>query len=300
MTPEEAERLVAGEHADPHRVLGAHRVDGGMAVRVFRPAATAVRVLPQRGEPVALELVHPAGVFDGVLPRRRTLPRYRLEVSYPGAEPVVVRDAYSFAPSLGELDLHLISEGRHEQLWDALGAHPRTLDGTTGTSFAVWAPGARAVSVVGDFNVWNERAHPMRSLGAAGVWELFVPEAAAGHAYKFAIRGADGVVRLKADPVALRAELPPKTGSVVFEPHHRWADAEWLERRRSVEPHAAPISIYEVHLGSWRLNTLEGNRPLTYTEQADELADYALDLGFTHVELLPVMEHPFTGPGAIR
>jgi 1,4-alpha-glucan branching enzyme len=295
MTPEEAERLVAGEHADPHRVLGAHRVDGGMAVRVFRPGATAVRVLPQRGEPVALALTHPAGVFEAVLPRRRTLPRYRLEVSYPDAEPVVVRDAYSFAPSLGELDLHLISEGRHEQLWDALGAHPRTLDGTSGTSFAVWAPGARAVSVVGDFNVWNERAHPMRSLGAAGVWELFVPEAAAGHAYKFAIRGADGVVRLKADPVALRAELPPKTGSVVFEPHHRWADAEWLESRRSVEPHAAPISIYEVHLGSWRLNTLEGNRSLTYTEQADELADYALDLGFTHVELLPVMEHPFTG-----
>ena len=136
---------------------------------------------------------------------------------------MVVRDAYSFAPSLGELDLHLISEGRHEQLWDALGAHPRKLDGAAGTAFAVWAPGARAVSVVGDFNAWNERAHPMRSLGAAGVWELFVPEAAAGHAYKFAIRGADGVVRLKADPVALRAELPPKTGSVVFEPDHRWA-----------------------------------------------------------------------------
>ena len=266
-----------------------------MVVRVFRPAATAVRVLPQRGEPFELELTHPAGVFEVVLPRKRSLPRYRVEASYPDAEPVVVRDAYSFAPSLGELDLHLISEGRHEQLWDALGAHPRTLDGTAGTSFAVWAPGARAVSVVGDFNVWNERAHPMRSLGAAGVWELFVPEAAAGHAYKFAIRGADGVVRLKADPVALRAELPPKTGSVVFEPHHRWEDADWLASRRSVEPHAAPISIYEVHLGSWRLNTLEGNRPLTYTEQADELADYALDLGFTHVELLPVMEHPFTG-----
>jgi 1,4-alpha-glucan branching enzyme len=295
MTPEETERLVAGEHADPHRVLGAHRIGGGMVVRVFRPAATAVRVLPQRGEPFELELTHPAGVFEVVLPRKRSLPRYRVEASYPDAEPVVVRDAYSFAPSLGELDLHLISEGRHEQLWDALGAHPRTLDGTAGTSFAVWAPGARAVSVVGDFNVWNERAHPMRSLGAAGVWELFVPEAAAGHAYKFAIRGADGVVRLKADPVALRAELPPKTGSVVFESHHRWEDADWLESRRAVEPHAAPISIYEVHLGSWRLNTLEGNRPLTYTEQADELADYALDLGFTHVELLPVMEHPFTG-----
>ena len=154
---------------------------------------------------------------------------------------MVVRDAYSFPPSLGELDLHLISEGRHEQLWDALGAHPRTLEGAAGTAFAVWAPGARAVSVVGDFNAWNERAHPMRSLGAAGVWELFVPEAAAGHAYKFAIRGADGVVRLKADPVALRAELPPKTGSIVFEPSHRWRDEAWLESRRAAEPHAAPI-----------------------------------------------------------
>src|SRR4029078_4047229 len=153
-------------------------------------------------EPFELELTHPAGVFEVVLPRKRSLPRYRVEASYPDAEPVVVRDAYSFAPSLGELDLHLISEGRHEQLWDALGAHPRTLDGTAGTSFAVWAAGGRAViscafwaaaagavSVVAAFNVWSERAHPMRSLGAAGVWELFVPEAAAGHGYKFSTRG---------------------------------------------------------------------------------------------------------------
>jgi 1,4-alpha-glucan branching enzyme len=295
MTPEEIERVVAGEHADPHAVLGAHGADDGVVVRAFRPAATSVRVLPRRGEPVDLALTHPAGMFEGVLAGRRTLPRYRLEVGYPDAAPVVVRDAYSFTPSLGELDLHLISEGRHEQLWDALGAHPRKLDGASGTAFAVWAPGARAVSVVGDFNAWNERAHPMRSLGSAGVWELFLPEASAGHAYKFAIRGADGALRLKADPWALRAELPPKTGSVVFESRHRWKDQHWLERRRAVEPHAAPISIYEVHLGSWRLNTLEGNRSLTYTELADELADYALELGFTHVELLPVMEHPFTG-----
>ncbi len=295
MTPGEIERVVAGEHADPHSVLGAHPVDGGIAVRAFRPAATSVRVLPAHGEPVDLEPAHAAGMFEAVLPAKRSLRSYRLEVGYPDVPPVVVRDAYSFAPSLGELDLHLISEGRHEQLWDALGAHPRKLDGATGTAFAVWAPGARAVSVVGDFNAWNERVHPMRSLGAAGVWELFVPEAGPGHAYKFAIRGADGVVRLKADPCAQRAELPPKTGSVVFEPGHQWTDEAWLASRRAVEPHAAPISIYEVHLGSWRLNTLEGNRSLTYTEQADELADYALGLGFTHVELMPVMEHPFTG-----
>jgi 1,4-alpha-glucan branching enzyme len=295
MTPEEIDRVVAGEHADPHSVLGAHRVDAGLIVRAFRPAATSVRLLPPSGAPVELEQTHPAGMFEVVLPGKRTLRRYRFETAYADGPPVIVRDGYSFAPSLGELDLHLITEGRHEQLWDALGAHPRTLDETAGTSFAVWAPGARAVGVVGDFNVWNERAHPMRSLGAAGVWELFVPEASAGQAYKFAIRGADGAVRLKADPVALRAELPPKTGSVVFESEHAWTDAPWIESRRSVQPHAAPISIYEVHLGSWRLNPLEGNRSLTYRELADELADYALELGFTHVELLPVMEHPFTG-----
>ena len=295
MTPEDAERLVAGDHPDPHRVLGVHEADGGLVVRALRPTATSVRVLPQQGEPVDLRLEHPAGVFEAALPGMHTLPRYHLEVSYPDAAPVVVRDAYSFAPSLGELDLHLIGEGRHEQLWTALGAHPRTIDGAAGTAFSVWAPGARAVSVVGDFNAWNDGAQPMRSLGAAGVWELFVPEAVAGHAYKFAIRGADGVVRLKADPCALRAELPPKTGSVVFEPRHAWTDQAWLERRRDAEPHAGPISIYEVHLGSWRLNTLEGNRSLTYAELADELADYVLELGFTHVELMPVMEHPFTG-----
>jgi 1,4-alpha-glucan branching enzyme len=291
----EIERVVAAEHPDPHSVLGAHRADGGIVVRVLRPGAESVRVLPQRGQPVELALRHPAGVYEGVLPRRRTLPRYRLEIGYPDAPSVVLRDAYSFAPTLGELDLHLMGEGTHEHLWEALGAHPRTIDGSHGTAFAVWAPAARSVSVVGDFNAWNERAHPMRSLGAAGVWELFIPEAAEGHAYKFAIRGADGVVRLKADPLALRAELPPRTGSVIFDSRYDWHDEAWQERRRALEPHAAPMSVYEVHLGSWRLNTLEGNRSLTYAELADELADYALGLGFTHVELMPVMEHPFTG-----
>ena len=296
MTPAgEIERIAAGEHPDPHGVLGAHAGDGGIVVRAFRPGAESVRVLPQRGAPVELAQIHAAGVFEGTLPRRRTLPRYRLEVGYPGVAPVVLRDPYSFAPTLGELDLHLITEGRHEQLWNALGAHPQTIDGTPGTAFAVWAPAARAVAVAGDFNAWNERAHPMRTLGSSGVWELFVPEAEAGHAYKFAIRGADGEVRLKADPLALRAELPPKTGSIVFDPGHRWRDEQWQERRRETEPHDAPMSVYEVHLGSWRLNPLEGNRSLTYVELADELADYALGLNFTHVELMPVMEHPFTG-----
>jgi 1,4-alpha-glucan branching enzyme len=292
---DDIERLVAGEHADPHRILGAHAVPGGLLVRSFRPGAVSVRVLPQRGAAIELEQTHPSGVFEAVVPRRRTLPGYRLEVRYPDAPPIVFRDAYSFLPALGELDLHLIAEGRHERLWDALGAHPRELDGVPGTAFAVWAPAARAVGVVGDFNVWNERSHPMRTLGSTGVWELFVPEATPGQAYKFAIRGGDGVVRLKADPWAQRAELAPRTGSVVFESAHEWHDDAWQARRRATEAHAAPMSVYEVHLGSWRLNPLEGNRSLTYPELADELADYALGLNFTHVELLPIMEHPFTG-----
>ena len=296
MTPSaEIDRLVAGRHPDPHSVLGARPGGGGIAVRALRPAATSVRVLPERGEAVELTRVHDAGVFEGVLPRRRTLPRYRLEAPMPMRPPSRCATPTRSCRRSGISTCTSSREGRHEQLWDALGAHPRTVDGSPGTAFAVWAPGAHAVAVVGDFNGWNERAHPMRTLGSAGVWELFVPEAVAGHAYKFAIRGADDAVRLKADPMALRAELPPKTGSVVFQPGYDWDDAAWLERRRQQEPHASPMSVYEVHLGSWRLNTLEGNRSLTYIELADELADYVLELGFTHVELMPVMEHPFTG-----
>ncbi|MDX6621159.1 MAG: 1,4-alpha-glucan branching enzyme [Gaiellales bacterium] len=291
----ELERVVAGEHPDPHSVLGVHRGDGGLVVRAFRPAATSVRVVPPEGDAVELEQKHADGVFDAVLPARQVLDGYRLEVTYGDAHSVTVRDAYSFLPTLGELDLHLIAEGRHEQLWNKLGAHPREIDGAQGTAFAVWAPAARSVSVVGDFNAWNERAHPMRTLGSTGVWELFAPEAEPGHGYKFAIRGADGVVRLKADPWAQRAELPPRTGSVIFSSGYTWHDDAWIEHRRATEPHGAPMSVYEVHLGSWRLNTLEGNRSLTYTELADELADYVLGLHFTHVELMPVMEHPFTG-----
>ena len=168
-----------------------------------------MRLLPPDGEAVELEQRHPAGVYDAVLPAGQALDGYRLEVAYGDTPAVTVRDAYSFLPTLGELDLHLIAEGRHEQLWDKLGAHVREIDGARGTAFAVWAPAALSVAVVGDFNAWNERAHPMRTLGSTGVWELFVPEAEPGHGYKFAIRGADGVVRLKADPWAARAELPP-------------------------------------------------------------------------------------------
>jgi 1,4-alpha-glucan branching enzyme len=288
------ERLVRREHADPHSVLGAHPHDGGVVVRAFRPAASAVRVLLDGDGSVPLEPVHPGGVFEGVVAGAELPLEYRLEVDYPEGT-VTVDDPYRFGPTIGELDLHLIGEGRHQELWERLGAHVRELDGVEGTSFAVWAPSARAVSVVGDFNFWDGRLYPMRSLGASGIWEVFLPGVGSGAAYKYEILAPDGEIRLKADPVAFATEVPPKTASVVFRSSHAWQDAQWLERRQRSEPLREPISIYEVHLGSWRLNPLEGDRSLNYLELADELAAYAKDMGFTHLELLPVMAHPFKG-----
>jgi len=281
--------------ADPHSLLGAHPADGGVLVRAYRPDAAHVRVLPEGGEPLELRESDEAGLFEGVVPGAEPGLRYELEVSHPDGGTSTVRDPYSFPPTLGDLDLHLAGEGRHEELYAKLGAHVRDIDGVRGTGFAVWAPSARSVSVVGDFNGWDGRLHPMRSLGASGIWELFIPAVAPAERWKYEIRTQGGDLRVKTDPFAFRMEEPPKTAGVIFESAHRWNDADWLERRRASVPHAAPMTVYEVHLGSWRWNPLEGNRPLRYEELADELAAYALDLGFTHVELLPVMEHPFTG-----
>jgi 1,4-alpha-glucan branching enzyme len=191
--------------------------------------------------------------------------------------------------------VHLVLEGRHEQLYQRLGAHVREIDGVVGTAFAVWAPNARSVSVVGDFNSWDGRLHPMRSLGSSGIWELFVPGVEDGALYRFEIRTQEGQLRIKSDPLAFRTEVPPANASIVHRSRHEWSDDEWLAQRRERDALREPVSIYEVHLGSWRRNPLEDNRSLTYLELADELSDYALDLGFTHLELLPVMEHPFSG-----
>src|SRR5262245_51117641 len=278
--------------ADPHAVLGAHPQNGGVVVRAYRPDAERVRVQPQG---VEAELTDPDGLWEAMLPGAELPLAYELEVSYPDGSTYTLRDPYAFLPTLGELDIHLALEGRHEQLYERLGAHVREIDGVVGTAFAVWAPNARAVSVVGEFNSWDGRLHPMRTLGSSGIWELFVPDVQPGTKYKYEIRTQEGRLRLKADPVAFATEVPPQTASVVFSSGHSWADDDWLARRHEQEPLREPMSIYEVHLGSWRRNPLEDNRPLTYLELADELADYASDLGFTHVELLPVMEHPFAG-----
>jgi 1,4-alpha-glucan branching enzyme len=201
-----------------------------------------------------------------------------------------------FSPLVGELDLHLLSEGRHERAHELMGAHVREHDGVTGTAFLVWAPDAQSVSVVGDFNGWNGGADPMRRT-ADGLWELFIPRSLLHSTYKYEIRGPGGGTVMKADPWAQETELPPQTASVVTESKYVWSkdDTRWRELRAELEPHARPMSVYEVHLGSWRQNPLEDYRPLTYLELADELSDYVLDMGFTHVELLPVMAHPFGG-----
>jgi 1,4-alpha-glucan branching enzyme len=291
----EIELVVARRHSDPHHVLGAHPSDGGVVVRAFRPDASGVLARPEDADAVMLAQRHPAGLFEALL-HGATLPlRYELEVSYPDGNVFTLRDPYAFAPTLGDLDLHLLGEGRHEEIHERLGAHVREIDGALGTSFAVWAPAARAVSVVGDFNSWDGRLHAMRVLGSSGIWEIFIPDVAEGAAYKYEILTEVEHIRLKADPFAFRTEVMPSTDSIVHRSHHVWRDGEWMERRRATPPHERPISIYEVHLGSWRLNPLEGNRSLSYLELADELAAYVTDLGFTHVELMPVMEYPFAG-----
>ena len=289
------ELLVKREHSHPHDLLGPHPSQDGVVVRAFRPAARQVQARPAGGDPVELKQRHPAGLFEGLLDGDGLPLRYELEVSYPDGNTFTLHDPYSFAPTFGELDLHLAGEGSHEDIYDRLGAHVTERDGVAGTSFAVWAPAARAVSVVGDFNSWDGRLHPMRSLGSSGIWEIFLPDVGGGALYKFEILTQDGHLRMKADPFAFETEAPPSTDSVVHLARHTRADRAWVDRRRELEPHDKPMSIYEVHLGSWRLNPLEGNRSLTYAELAEELAAYVKDLGFTHVELMPVMEHPYAG-----
>jgi len=293
---EQIRRLLDLSHPDPHSVLGIHPDGDGVVVRTFRPDAERVTVLPDFGGRVPA--VHRrGGVFEARLNNRSDLFGYLIEVRYPGGATFTLRDPYSFPPTLGELDSHLAAEGRHERLWERLGAHPAHHRGTYGTSFAVWAPTARSVSVVGDFNSWDGRLHPMRAMGSTGIWELFVPEVGPGTRYKFEVRpGSGGARLLKADPLAFRTEAPPQTASVVHAlDRYQWKDAEFIKSRAAADPLKRPISIYEAHIGSWRRVVEEGDRSLTWAEAGAQLAEYVAEMGFTHVELLPVAEHPFGG-----
>ncbi|MGW3426249.1 1,4-alpha-glucan branching enzyme, partial [Streptomyces phaeochromogenes] len=279
------ERLLGGAHHEPHSVLGAHPVPGGVVFRVLRPYALSVTVVT--GELRAELQDDGEGFFSAVLPLRE-VPAYRLLVEYEGTVQDT-EDAYRFLPTIGEFDLHLFGEGRHEQLWKALGAEPMVHEGVSGTRFTVWAPNARGVRVAGTFNFWDATAFPMRSLGSSGVWELFIPGIGEGELYKFEITRPDGSKTMRADPMARRTEIPPATSSIVHASRHEWQDGEWMARRASDPPaHEAPLSVYEVHLASWRPG-------LTYRQLAEQLPVYVSDLGFTHVELMPVAEHPFGG-----
>jgi 1,4-alpha-glucan branching enzyme len=289
----DVEALVHRDLADPHRLLGAHPVEGGVVVRAWRPDAAGVTVHPERGDAVTARLVHDAGLFEATLPGAELPLRYGLAVDYGEHGSFPVQDPYRHSPTVGELDLHLMGEGRHEALWEKLGAHVTELDGERGTAFAVWAPNARSVSVVGEFDGWDGRLHPMRSLGPSGVWELFVPGVGDGVPYKYEIRTADGTLVLHADPFAFQTQIPPETDSVVHESRHEWQDGAWMEQRDATDHLAAPMSVYEVHLPSWRRGG--GDELLSYADLADQLAEYCVEMGFTHVELLPVMGHPFPG-----
>jgi 1,4-alpha-glucan branching enzyme len=294
------ERLVAGQHHDPHSLLGAHPVRDGdgrdrVVVRGWRPDAVGMVILAGE-QRVQMLQIHPAGVFAGVL-EGPGIPDYRLETTYPDGVVVAIDDPYRYWPTLGQLDLHLLAEGRHEGLWRHLGAQVRVHQGASGTSFAVWAPGARAVRVVGDFNSWDGRIHPMRTLGSSGVWEIFLPGVGPGAHYKFEVVSQQGYLSLRADPFAFATEVPPATASVVTQSSYHWQDAGWFADKETTDLLHAPVSVYECHLGSWRLTQdADGRwRPLTYREAAEALPGYLSDLGFTHVEFLPVAEYPFSG-----
>ncbi|PZA19654.1 1,4-alpha-glucan branching protein GlgB, partial [Modestobacter versicolor] len=286
--------VVDGWSFDPHGVLGAHRLPEGWAVRTLRPDAVAVAVVDQDGTRYEARQVFRGGVYEARLPQQPG--DYRIEVVYPdgagGTDTYLVDDPYRWLPTLGQLDQHLLREGRHEKLWTVLGAHVRGYDTpggrVDGVSFAVWAPNARGVKVTGDFDYWEARAYPMRSLGSSGVWEIFVPGAQVGTRYRFHVLGADGQWRVKSDPLAFATEVPPSNASVVTASTHEWGDDEWLAGRAQGSWHERPMSVYEVHAGSWR-------QGLSYREMADELVAYVKDAGFTHLEFMPLAEHPFGG-----
>ncbi len=290
------QQLRDGTLRTPHDLLGAHPADVqgvvGVVVRARVPQADALALLLDgHTHPM---IAGPDGLFAIFLPGE-TLPlRYQLVARHGDGEAWTFDDPYRFLSTLGDVDLHLLGEGRHLRMWEVLGAHPRRLDGVDGVSFAVWAPTAHRVSVIGDFNRWDGRCHPMRLLGASGIFEIFVPGVQAGALYKFEIRAADGTVQVKTDPIAFKVEQSPGFAAIVEAPAtYTWQDATWMAHRPESTPARAPMLVYEVHLASWRRG--DDGRVLTYREIAPQLADHVRMLGFTHVELLPILEHPFGG-----
>jgi 1,4-alpha-glucan branching enzyme len=298
--------LVAGTHRDPFALLGPHADDDGIVIRAIQPAAKRIDVrIVATGALVAMTKRDPAGLYEvrlkaditGSALRLDATPDYRLRITYAGDHVLEIDDPYRYGRVLTDFDLYLFGEGSHLRIFEKLGAHRTTVGSTTGVNFAVWAPNAERVSLVGDLNGWDGRAHPMRLLAGVGVWEIFIPDLPDGEKYKFEIRTRGGEILEKTDPFARAFEAPPRTAAIVHDAAgHEWHDEAWMTARASEDAWLErPMSIYELHLGSWARVPEEGNRVLTYRELAHRLVPYVKDLGFTHIELLPVMEHPFSG-----
>jgi 1,4-alpha-glucan branching enzyme len=298
LPPDEVNRFVGGEHSDPFRVLGPHRVGDDLEIRVFRPDARKIEIVLDQHpeEPIAAQKIQQDGFFCAIVRNAtRDLP-YHIRITAWDGSHYLTRDPYQYGPIMGEVDLHLFAEGQHWKIYEKFGAHVRTIGDATGVYFAVWAPNAQRVSVVGDFNGWDGRVNPMRKLIGSGVWELFLPGIKQGAHYKFEIRAQTGALLLKSDPFAFFNQHGKSTASLVYDlERYIWNDGAWMESRRTRNWPKSPISIYEVHLGSWRRKDEEGKRHLSYLELAETLLPYVLEMGYTHIESLPIAEHPFEG-----
>jgi 1,4-alpha-glucan branching enzyme len=303
-TQAELDSITKVKCAQPHAILGMHphkTKDGKkcLLVRAYLDDALSCEVVdvadPERGR-YPLKKISKDGFFEGLIEDRDAVFRYRLRIERFNGEIRQFFDPYRFLPTISDDDLYLISEGTDTRVHHKMGAHLREVDGVSGVSFAVWAPNARRVSVVGDFNHWDGRYHPMRRIGNSGVWELFIPGLESGMKYKYELASSHGVPQLKTDPYATFFEAPPHNASIICEvDDYEWGDDAWIERRAKTDWLEKPISVYEIHAGSWKLVVEDANRPLTYREMAEELVDYVKDMGYTHVEFMPLSEHPFDG-----
>jgi 1,4-alpha-glucan branching enzyme len=294
---DELRTFLAGAHSDPFRILGPHRLRDDVVIRVFRPDAREVFVeLDKDGSRVPAEKIHGDGLFQAALANIDRDAEYKVHIKRKDGTEITTRDPYSYGVIMGEVDLHLFGEGQHWKLYEKFGAHVHKIGQETGVYFAVWAPNAQRVSVVGDFNEWDGRVHAMRKLLGSGVWELFIPGIGENAHYKFELRTHSGTLLLKSDPFAFFSQHGKETASLVYDlTRFRWNDDAWMKSRQTKNWPQSPISIYEMHLGSWRRKTEEKNRQLSYLELADTLVPYVVEMGYTHIELMPVTEHPFEG-----
>ena len=297
--PSEIAALLHGSHSDPFRILGPHRAGEDLVIRIFRPEAKEIQVVAanDHNKVFPADRLHIEGLYQATVPNESRDFSYLLKViAFDGSEQLL-RDPYSYGPIMGEVDLHLFAEGNHRRLYDKFGAHLREIGGERGVYFAVWAPNAHRVSVVGDFNFWDGRVHSdAQTASASGVWEIFIPGVKEGAHYKFEIKTLTGALLLKSDPFGFFSQHGAQTSSMVYDlERYQWSDQQWMAERPKKQWPRSAISIYEVHLGSWRRVVEEGNRFISYLEFAQTLLPYVLEMGFTHIELLPVAEHPFEG-----